>query len=304
MTLGRSHIHEEACHYGIVTDSYRTLVDDLNTIYALGSGTNGYYQTALTYSADSKCRTKQELLDLRQAISDCASHQGIALNPALPTTALLDDPKPYDYVSFVDTLRDNTITGTVTITDDPSLVDLANTMITSNPNSVDSVRTTAWSTTVAHEFTVTFTDQDHMRCFFNASGEIRLAASRTGGSATNQNTDWTNLLTNAGTVIFNSDGFTALTTTYVSIANFLGTGAYSANDWDIAVKTNTLTDPNSRGGKGNILTFRSQFNDNHVAQGAGPDSVDGTLTSSIDFRNVDGTFLTIAAPTFATITSL
>lgn len=281
-----------------------TLANNINLIYGVGTGTSGYGQTPVSLPTNDQEVSKTDLLAWRVAINAAAEHQGTTLNPASPATTLLDDPKPWDAGTFFDTLVQNTTTGTTNITDNKANVAGASVAVTANPNSVNSVRTTAWSTTVDHEFTVTFTDQDHVRAFFNAGGQIRLSASRTGGSATTQNTNWTTLLSGAGEYIFDSADYFALTTSYVSKQNTIGTGAYAANDWDIAAKTNTVTDGTGRGGKGNILTFRSQFNDDHTASGAGPDSVDGTLTSSISMRNVDGTPLTITAPTFSTTNAL
>jgi len=179
------------------------------------------------------------------------------------------------------------------------LVDAGSVALTANPNSVNQTRTTSWSAEVSTIFTVTFADHDHARAFFNAGGQVRIASARTGGSATTQNTSWSTILSGAGTLIFDTTDYFALTTTYATFANFTGAGAYHSNDWDIDVKSNTITDGTGRGGKGNIITFRLTYDDNHIGYG-GPDLVDGTLTTSITMRNVDGTPLTITAPTFNT----
>ena len=271
----------------------------LNNIYGLGSGTTGYYQGNFSNPTSNLAVLKSDLLSYRTAISNCAAHQGITLNPALPATTLLDDPKPWDAEGFFDTMVQNVTTGTVNITDHPEY-NSGDFTTTSGGSALTS--TTAWSTTVQHIFTVQFIDSDHARAFFNAGGQIILSASRTGGSATTQNSDWSTLLSNAGNVIFDSSDYFALTTSYATLATFGGSGAYSANDWTISVHTDTIG--SLRGGKGSLLTFRSQFNDDHTAIGAGPDSVDGTLSSFVDTRNVDGTYLTIAAATFTTTTAL
>jgi len=278
-----------------------TFVTDINLIYALGTGATGYGQTAVTSPTVDVCMSEVTLDAWKDIISDLEQHQGITLSPTLPLDSIIQDPKPWTAEVYFDTL----VTNLNQLELDPTLVDsVASTAITVDPNSISQSRGSAWVSTVSHEFTVTFTDQDHARAFFNAGGQIRLAGSRSGGSATNQNTNWTTLLSTAGTVLYDGDDYFALTTSFVSVANFVGTGVYSANDWDIAAKTNTVTDGTGRGGKGNILTFRSQYNDDHVGTGGGPDSVDGTLTSDISMRNVDGTFLTITAPTFATTVTL
>ena len=57
----------------------------------------------------------------------------------------------------------------------------------------------------------------------------------------------------------------------------------------VKVKTDTTTDPNSRGGKGSVLTFTVTFqeDDSNVFQ----EPVDGTLTSSITKRVPNTTYL-------------
>jgi len=277
------------------------LTTDINLIYGVGTGTSGYGQTPVSLPTENTEVLKADLLEWRTAINACAEHQGITLNPVSPLTTLLDDPKPWDASGFFNTLVQNATTGTTNITDNKALVDGASVAVTAP---LSSVRSTAWSTTVQHIFTVTFTDQDHARAFFNAGGQIRLAGSRTGGSVTTQNSDWTTLLSSAGTYIFDSADYFALTTSYISKANYVGSGAYAANDWDISVLSNTIVDGTGRGGKGNVITFRSEFRDDHTGSGGGPDTVDGTLTSSVGMRNVDGTPLTISAPSFLTTTAL
>ena len=73
---------------------------------------------------------------------------------------------------------------------------------------IDSTRTASWNTTVTHNFTVDFSDDNHAKHFFNAGGKITFSASRSGGSSNDQNTDWTNLLSAMGTVKL---GYTSVT---------------------------------------------------------------------------------------------
>jgi len=77
-----------------------------------------------------------------------------------------------------------------------------------------SVRTTPWSAQLEHQFSITFTNQDEARAYFNTDGEIRLAATRIGGSATPQNAAWDALLLAAGTFIFDQTAYFALTTAF------------------------------------------------------------------------------------------
>lgn len=154
-----------------------------------------------------------------------------------------------------------------------------------------SQRTSSWSTTVTHDVTVTFTSEAHRNSFFNAGGSIYFTASRSGGSSTNQNTDWTNMLSAMGTIKMNFTEVTAssgttttlgmydLTTSYQQIFYKAGSGAYSTNFYKIQAQA-----PNS-----SSIRFLITFGDSHTGRGYF-DSVDGTLDSVVgNFRPNSGT---------------
>ena len=174
-----------------------------------------------------------------------------------------------------------------------------------------STRTSSWSTTVTHDLTVTFSDEAHRNAYFNAGGFIYFTASRSGGSSTNQNTDWSNMLSAAGTIKMNFTQTTAasgttsslgmydLTTSYQTIYEKAGSGAYSTNFYRIQAQA-----PNS-----SSIRFLITFGDSHTGRGYF-DSVDGTLSSVAgNFRPNSGTLpngfdVTVATPTYATNSDL
>ena len=61
-------------------------------------------------------------------------------------------------------------------------------------------RTTAWTTSLEVEKTFTWANEGLLRAFFNGGGRIGMSASRSGGTSSSQNTDWTNLLSAMGDV--------------------------------------------------------------------------------------------------------
>lgn len=71
-----------------------TMLAALNLVYGVGTGTTGYGQTPFTNPTADEEVSKTLLLSYRDAVSDCATHQGITLDPTLVSTALLTDPKP------------------------------------------------------------------------------------------------------------------------------------------------------------------------------------------------------------------
>ncbi len=174
-----------------------------------------------------------------------------------------------------------------------------------------STRTTAWSTTVTHDATVTFSSEAHRNSFFNAGGSIYFTASRSGGASNDQNTDWTNMLSAAGTIKMTftattgasgtntSLGMYDLTTSYQTIYTKAGSGSYSTNFYKIEAKA-----PNA-----SSIRFLITFGDSHTGRGYF-DQVDGTLTSVIgQFRPNSGTLpngfdVVVSTPTYATNTEI
>ena len=113
--------------------------------------------------------------------------------------------------------------------------------------------------------------------FFNTGGQIRFSASRSGGSGS-KNTNWTNLLSAMGTVIFDytstaasfgtgsSLGGLDLSTSYQQIFIKTGSGNYAENDYNINARY-----------VGNNIQFRIQFRDD--------DAGDPTRRISSGFRS-------------------
>lgn len=286
----------------------------LNLIYGVGTGTSGYGQTPVTVIANNNAQEMPDadLLAWRTAVSVCASHQGITLDPVLPLTSLITGAKPWSAFSFFDTLSDNVTTGTVDITTNKA--SFAGEVFANVTAGIDQLRTTPWgqtpgvNTIIEHTFTVTFastasgTAEDSARAFFNSGGQIKMSAARSGGLATTQNSNWTTLLSTAGQYIFDSAAYFALGATgLTSKDNTTGTGAYNLNDYDVAVGTNAIS--SVRGSNGSVLTFRLQFSDDHVGISGGPDAVDGNLITTIEYRIADD-HLSLAVPTFNTTSAL
>ena len=174
-----------------------------------------------------------------------------------------------------------------------------------------STRTAAWSTTVTHDSTVTFSSEAHRNSFFNAGGHIYWTADRSGGASNDQNTDWTNMLSAMGTIKMTFTATTAasgttssigmydLTTSYQTIFEKAGSGSYSTNFYRIEAKA-----PNA-----SSIRFLITFGDSHTGRGYF-DSVDGTLNSIVgQYRPNSGTLpngfdVTVATPTYATNSDL
>ena len=302
----------------ITTSEYNTFAGNVNTIIGTGSGDSGYGLSEIATVSAGDTITAAQWNSLLSGLQKGANHQGTTLTNASNTVTSGGNILPLSNLEADITLITNnklTAAGANMATD----------------TGVTSTRTTSWGNAVYHEFTVTFANANAARHFFNSGGEIRFAASRSGGSSTDQNTDWTNLLSNAGTVKFAEGattytgsggtaaavGFDDLTTSNQQIFTATGSGSYSANDWTIEAKADAAY------GSATVITFYVYFKDDHAAQtgnytggglgnapneGAGwtgADSVDGTLTSTITTLRADNASLVqVANPTFNTTTEV
>lgn len=196
---------------------------------------------------------------------------------------------------------------------------------TSNVTDDSVTRTTAWTSTLTEETTWTFGSEAACRAFFNAGGALGVSSSRSGGSASTQNTNWADLLSAMGTVLMNYNdtsassgtsagiGFYELTTSYQQLLIKYGSGAYASNFFKLEGKVDSITDPT-------VITLKSTYSDPYTAAAAaaadgaiGPDgvptsgdeaagytdSIDGTLTLNCIRKqpNANGSSITITAPT-------
>ena len=177
---------------------------------------------------------------------------------------------------------------------------------TTNGTGVTSTRTAAWNTDIAHVVRVNFTTADARRNYFNAGGTIKFEATLASAGDAKSN-DWASMLSNMGTIAM---GYTATTSTgtgtVTSIGNFdltssnqvifrkPGTGVYSANDYYVYAKANSATQ----------LEFTLQFQEEAAGNPNFDEQVNGTLVNSVKFKRPSGSYVTLPAPSFVTVTSL
>ena len=176
---------------------------------------------------------------------------------------------------------------------------------------LDSTRATSWNTQVYHEFTINFGTENNARYFFNSGGTIYASASRTAGSATQINTDMTNLLVAMNIIKFGSEattytgsggtayaiGYYGLTNSYQTLFTHAGTGYYTSMSYTLSARRETYVGLN--GANGSLVRMQAIFD-----TGLDPTHIlDGTLTSSID-QLKENSGLTITSPTYTTTAGL
>ena len=291
----------------ILATHYNSFVGDFNTNWGTGSGDQGYGQsnTLSTVSAgDTVTATQWATLLARETTA--ATHQGTSLTS-------ITSPSAGDTISAFTALAANT----ALINTNRHNVDTGNYADTTSSQAVSG----SWTTSTVHTFTLTFAGGDEARYYYNAGGSTRLTFSRAGGTSHTKNTEWSNLATACGTVIFAVQGTTksggsgsvgtlATTIGYQDMTTsdqtlfkqFEGDNPYTSNYILVEAKTNAV-DSDGNGDNGHILTFKVTWLD--AAGDTFNDTVDGTVTDTITHRTPNTNTLNnaswSAAPTYANV---
>lgn len=294
---------------------YNSMQSKIRTVLGNGSGEFGYGQVLSSRQVRNTppvdTVTAQHMTNLKADVNIAEIHQtNVSTN--LSTVAATDQITESVYAEYeakVDTIYTN-----------KNLVH-ANRVTAESKTS--SVRSAPWGTAgpIMHEFTVTFpggyqttnsagnnilsTGTDHRRHFFNAGGEIRFAASATGGSGVKFN-DWVTMLSNMGMVKFNYTTAIAtgsgtsfnlgnfdLTSSYQTVFEKYGSGLYSQNYIRIRAKGAQNT---------NVITFLVILDD--ASAGGLDEQVTGTITSTITQLRPTGNYVSVPTPTYQTTINL
>jgi len=157
-----------------------------------------------------------------------------------------------------------------------------------------------WGVRTYFSGTIQFGSNAAFRGFWNGGGYLTFTASRSGGSGTNQNGAWSNLLSRMGTIVLTR------TSMYQSGNSWGGTfynsiganGVYGSNIGSGLTQAFDITDTTDSGyvnaliyriylaldnaslSSATALTFEINCYDNHTAIASGPDYVNGTLALS------------------------
>ena len=303
----------------ITATDYNNFVANVNAVIGTGTGDKGYGLSEVSTVSAGGTIQASDWNSLLSGLQTGANHQGTTLTNASNTVSTGGNIVPLSNLEADITLIDtNRLTA-------------AGANMSTGVAGVTSTRTTAWTTQVTHTFTVTYASANAARHFFNSGGKIKMAFSRSGGTSSTQNTSWTNLFSDLGTVSMaangttisgssqggnganGSRGFHQLTASPAEILNTTSSSAdYTANDLDIKASVS-----------GAVVTITITMNDDHAAETGnftggglgnapnegnawtGDDYVDGTLTSTVTFDKADNaSFVQVASPSFATTTEI
>ena len=320
MATGSPGIFPKAEGNIIYAADYNNIQGTANFLLGTGLADSGYGQSITSGQVDSTLKvTVAQWTDLRTDLLKIRQHQtGVDESAGLgiaTTSTLVDDAFVNTFKTFATTCNTNRLS------------------IATNQGTAETLagagqsRSTAWNGVVSHTVTVTFASSNAARWFFNAGGELRFSASRSGGSTTNKNTSWTNLLSDMGTIKFGSYGTTytgsgaaggypttgigwyGLTTSYQTIfVKPAAAGVYLENDYNIQVKKDAADNTAT------VLTFLVSFRDDDTGDspivplpkgaivGGVDENIDGTLTSTVQIFRPTGANVSLTAPTASSTT--
>lgn len=292
-----------------VNTAYANDLSAANKVTALigvGFGTRGYGQASTISTVSSgNIISIGPWNELFSALQTMNTHTGSALTvPSLLTIGDIvealngagGEPNVPAIISSLDTNRLNYSIAQMSLT-----------------SATTSTRTTAWTVSVYHEFTITFLDENSARYFFNSGGTIYVSASRTGGSATTLNSAISTMLNDMGTIRFGAQsttytgsggtaypiGYYGLTGSYQDVFFHPGPSSYSAPNYTLKARAENIAGVN--GGNGTVLRFQALFETGVLPYSY--NAANGTLTSSVSQLKATGS-LTIASPAYLTTVNL
>lgn len=299
----------------IYAADYNNVQDTVQTLLGIGLADQGYGQAVAStqVAVDTKV-TVSQWTTLRGDLLKIRTHQtGVdeTGNLTVPTTS---DKITNEFVNQYKTYGTTCTTNRFTIASNQGQEEAF----------VSRQRTTAWNGVLTHTVTVTFASANAARHWFNAGGQFRFTASRTGGSASTKNSVWETLLSDMGVITLAANGTTysgtggtaqtstgwyQLTTSNTKIFEKpAAAGVYNENDYNINARKNANDNTATE------LTLTIEFRDDDSgdqrpvdpgtlgADGlgtAGPgidEDVDGTLTSVVRIFRPIGSNVELTAP--------
>jgi hypothetical protein len=285
----------------VAAADYNTIRTKVVDVLGTGSGSFGYGQTIASSSiSPGTIITRQQWENLRVDIFNAKLHQDGSPPVGLIQVTTGDAVR---YGAANPNTNYNSISNQLT----SNRFSIGQGMSSISSKATQTL-TDAWSQSAQCTLTVTFSTADQARYFFNTGGKIRISTSRVGGTTTQQNGAWTNLLAAAGAQEFGAStslflNYYTLTNGYQNYHTSASSTPYSANNYQLEVKSNVA---NNSSGTATVLTFRVTLYDGYTDPGfpPPPDQVDGTLTVAVEELKAAGTLLqggsfTITSPTYS-----
>ena len=279
-------------------NSIRTVVNSV-----MGTGTGGYGQVLLSSDVSQGATiTAVQWLNLRTDMVKARQHQ---IGSAVGSTSATDGRNlllPASGLTITEALRAQFSSFATTIDSNKRTIDTDNVGGQfSSEGLVTGTRGSTWNGTLTNTVTITFSDVNHPRYYFNAGGKIRISANITTG--TSKNNTWNTMFTQMGEFVmdYTSTTFTGASATGSAIGwddlttsnQLIGqkaapSGSYAENRYYIYARK-------SVDGTQVILTI--EFQDNDAGDPNFDEAVQPTLNSVIAQFRPSGLNVSVPTPT-------
>ena len=243
---------------------------NVNTVWGSGTGNKGYGQTnTLSPVSAGTTITATQWATLLNRISSMASHQGTSITS-------ITNPTVGDIIEAYNALQSN-----------------LNSVFSNRLNAASSgsditsggsvTGTTSWYTEAKTTTTISFSNSNAARYFFNAGGIIRLTPVRS-GTNNSKSIDWNELADEVGTIAFTNG-----TSSVIGGTTFTGTNKLGGSGSIDLIQSNTGFYDLAPGGS-EVTIFR-QFSDtspytaNFIEVGVSLNSNSDQLTFTMTFRD-------------------
>ena len=282
-------------------DDYNSIQTIVQRVLGTGSSNTGYGQPVLSSQVSEGQKVRiQEWDNIRNDIINIYRHQNGTI-PTLPSAVEAEKiryntsnsvwNKFLTQVQTLDNINNRFTVGSG---------QFGTTNIIVNPYDAGG---TPWKVKLSSTITLTWSNAENARFYFNSGGIVRLSSTRTGGTTSGssttiaaQNNNWSNLLTTAGTIRFggntpasgtspkNGQNYFRLTTSYQIISSTVGSSPYGDNEFRISVRSQL---------SGRRIQILVEWIDGHDFDTVGPDGVDGVITLNVS--TVDPLFTLVPA---------
>jgi len=280
----------------ITATDYNTIQSKIKQVLGTGADDYGYGPDAVLVSSTVAAHqrvTVTQWRNLRSDILKARTHQtatpGDLVDPGATGTKKITEDDRLAYYNMAVDCQTNRLVA-------PPAGQAASVSLATG------TRSTPWNGVLTHTVTLTFASADAMRYYFNTGSEVRITASRAGGTGTTKDQSWSNLLgTDTGTfpngmgiIKFNHNSTTC---TGTGIQSVIGYRQLTTSDQEIFRKNASSYLPNSYYitaranaaiGTATQIIFTIRFDDANVPPESTPDpgfSVDedvtGTTTSTV-----------------------
>ena len=186
--------HYNTFVYGTINGSEDVNTANVNSTWGSGALNKGYGQSSVLPSVTPGTKiTATQWANLLNRIDTLAAHQGT-------TVSGISNPAVGDQISAYATLQADI---------DAVYANRANAIASGSSVTQTFDLTASWTVSSYPKFTISFPTANAMRYFFNAGGLIKVSVARSGGSVTDKNAEWTDLLDKCGTIVFSNGSTTA-----------------------------------------------------------------------------------------------